>query len=117
MFSTICCTIIGLNIATAHIDADIPQNNFNPGLYFQTSGGLVFGSYYNSIYRQTTYVGFTSKIGKVEVVTGVGTGYNDSVIPMILPSMKFGPLRVMYLPKMGITGSHIMHFSIEREFK
>lgn len=117
MLSTLCCAIIGIHMATAHVDADRPMNDTNPGIYVQATNNIVVGTYYNSIKRQTTYVGYTYSTKYVDFTTGVATGYNKSVIPMFVPSTKFGPIRVAYLPKMHITSAHIIHFSIEKEFK
>lgn len=117
MISEVCCAIIGIHLATAHIDATKPLNDYNPGIYVQTTNNIVVGTYYNSIKRQSTYVGYNYSIGPIDVVVGGTTGYYKDVLPMVMPSTKLGPVRLTFLPKTDITSAHVLHFSIEKAFK
>lgn len=48
---------------------------------------------------------------------GAGTGYRRYIMPMIIPSVKLGYVRVAFLPKTEATNSALVHFTIEKEFK
>lgn len=113
--------IIGLHIATAHIDQDFPMNGANPGIYVQANN-IVAGTYYNSLYKQTYYAGYMLEHSRFALTLGVANGYEQGLTPMVIPSTRFNVgellrLRVTYLPKINATASHVVHFSIEKEFK
>ena len=54
----------------------VRYNNLNPGIGYKTSSGWMFGTYRNSYFKPTYYVGkelmYTEWFG---VVLGLGTGY------------------------------------------
>lgn len=106
-----------MHLGTIHVNPDIPLNGVNPGIYVQSVDGITIGTYFNSINRQTAYVGYNIQYGKFGFLTGVATGYNSSGIPFIFPSYRLAQFRIVYLPKTIDTASHVIHFSIEKEFK
>ena len=65
---------IGLHVGTAHIDPDMPLNDFNPGIYAVLDNGVTVGTYYNSIRKQTVYAGYTTKYKQFSLMVGVATG-------------------------------------------
>lgn len=117
MITEVCCAIIGIHLATAHIDASKQLNDVNPGVYVQTTNNIVVGTYYNSLNKQSTYAGYVYKTPHIDFVVGGVTGYSTDILPMILPTAKLGPVRLMFLPKISVTGSNILHLSIEKEIK
>lgn len=112
---------IGIHIGTAHVDPDMPLNDFNPGVYAVFDNGVTVGTYYNSIRKQTVYAGYTAKYKQFSLMVGGATGYNYKVVPMIVPSVVLPlaedfNLRIAYIPKMKITGAHVVHFTVEKTF-
>lgn len=107
-------------------------NNNNPGAYIKWDNGVVVGTYYNSIRKQSSYVGYTIPLSdNIDVVVGAVTGYygavpsgtygTKKVLPMVVPSVHF-PLidnmrgRVHFIPKTGKYAAAAVHFSIEASF-
>lgn len=118
-------TSVGLHIGSQHIDAEQKFNNFNPGVYV-VHNGWTAGTYYNSIKRQSYYVGhtFEYRMGRASAALTIGgiTGYRyGPVAPLLAPSVRIGlsggyGLRLFYLPKVKYTGAHVVHLAIERKF-
>ena len=52
-----------------------PYNEVNPGIGYITSKGYVFGTYYNSYYKQTYYGGYTRKCSFFDCSIVVASGY------------------------------------------
>ena len=120
MIDLVCCiAAIGIHIGSYHVNNQTGQelNNINPGAYVELTNGVVLGSYYNSLRRNSEYVGF-----KVEgpyhtsVIVGAITGYSDKPILAIIPSVNWGPVRLSYIPKVSLTKVHTFHISIEKRF-
>ena len=139
---------LGVHIGSYHMEkqditAGRPWNNVNPGVYYMweadeglsilPSGRYVVGSYFNSIRKQSAYVGYVYPVTDyLDVVVGLITGYSGEaangrrysgypVMPLIVPSVHF-PLfdnveaRIHVLPKAAKGGSTAVHFSIEMRF-
>jgi len=104
---------LGLHLQSIH---DRPYfNDDNPGIYLKTRDGFTVGTYYNSEYRQSTYVGATISAKGVEISTLLITGYNASVLPVIIPSILIkDKLRVSLLA--NPFGASALHFSFEGKF-
>ena len=97
-------------------------NNTNPGVYVRTDTNWVVGGYYNSMRKPTIYAGKVWPIYqagnlKLDLTTGLATGYRFAVVPLVSPSVKFDglPFRLHYIP--GIGGPHVLHISYERKFE
>lgn len=143
---------LGVHVGSVHgtkldTTAGKPWNNTNPGVYYMTEvegsdllglsivpdGRYVIGTYYNSIRKQSVYVGYVYPVTDyLDVVVGVVTGYNGKadngraysgypVMPMLVPSVHF-PLydnveaRVHVIPKVAKGGAAAVHFSVEVRF-
>lgn len=93
---------IGLNISTYHFDRSANFQEFNPGGY-AVCDGWVAGVYYNSIRRGSVHVGRVFQLGSVDVAVGLVTGYYPSIrpVPVAVPSMRFGNVRLAVIPPSG----------------
>lgn len=109
--------VVGINTVSWH---DKPGfNNTNPGLYIRMADGWGAGTVYNSYRRQAFYVGkgYGVDYGSFDLslTAGVITGYNKTVIPMLLPGVgvpitKDVKARILLLPNAlenGATGIHL----------
>lgn len=117
-------SVVGVHVFSYHIqkggspDGRGQWNNHNPGIYARWDNGLTVGTYENSIYRRTTYLGWTlhDDADRFAVTIGVMTGYDklsndpdaryayrcdgphgcrevrvkDTFVPMIVPSVRLG---------------------------
>jgi len=120
-------TVVGLHLVSHHFPARPGQRNFNPGVYVRTSSGLTLGYYRNTLNRNSVYAGFTieravTSYASVALTAGAVTGYrrNDAgegfaksaLTPMLAPSLKVGPVRLSYIPGVGVSPS-VLHLSAE----
>lgn len=121
--------VVGIHVGSYHVEkydptARQPWNNHNPGLYGRWND-IVVGTYYNSIRRQSVYVGYVYPLTSyADVVVGAVTGYNGpgysakAVMPMVVLSVHF-PItngiegRVHVIPKVAKGGATAVHFSVE----
>lgn len=109
---TCAALILGLHLATAHVRTDL--NNYNPGVYARCDA-YVAGAYYNSVRRTTVYAGYVFPVGPVDVMVGAATGYG-ALRPILVPSVRFGPMRLHLLLPSSATARGGVHLSIEKEF-
>lgn len=100
-------------------------NNANPGVYFRW-GNVAVGTYYNSIRKESFYVGYVYPVTDyLDVTVGVISGYNGPgyaakpIMPMVVPSVHF-PIgdsglrgRIHVAPKVAKGGATAVHFSLE----
>jgi hypothetical protein len=140
--------VVGVHVGSYHTSkqdstAGKPWNNVNPGIYymwdneglssFLPDGRYVIGTYFNSIRKQSAYVGYVYPVTDyLDVVVGVVSGYSGEaangrrysgypVMPLIVPSFHF-PLydgveaRVHVIPKVAKGGAAAVHFSVEMRF-
>ena len=120
-------TVVGLHLGSQHFPAK-DRNNVNPGVYVMHEGWTA-GAYYNSFHKPTVYGGYTWSLAKgewlrLDVTTAVATGYREetgqTLRPIILPSIAFGPeefrMRVSYGARVKKSSTALVHFSVERSF-
>ena len=108
---------VGVHIGSVHL----PQrqfNNVNPGAYVR-SGDWQAGVYLNSYRHTTVYGAYAWQLPyRVELLTGVATGYRDAwdhgpLAPMAAFSYRFdGGVRISFLPPTPKT-SAVVHLSTE----
>ena len=123
MSALLCCIAsIGMHFASVHSKSGL--NNFNPGVYVETTDGYTAGTYYNSESRQSYYLGRTLEApllyGTSGAVTlGAITGYRGyRVLPLAVPSLKipltegFGT-RFAFIPRVEKKGAAALHLMLE----
>lgn len=133
---------IGVHVGSVHSNnydpvAQRPWNNANPGLYYVKDikglsipdGAYVVGTYFNSVRKQSVYVGYVYPISaNLDLTVGVISGYNGrgpggeyrakALMPMVVPSFHF-PItdsirgRVHVAPGLGRGSATAVHFSVE----
>lgn len=140
MITELCCAIaaMGLHLGSIHVDPE-PWltrhgiNNANTGAYVRFDSGLTVGTYRNTMSQQSVYAGWTWQpdyslaVGSMRVspamTVGIVSGYTKGgVKPLATPSVLLSApqatwgARIAYMPKTKQTGSHVVHFMIERKF-
>lgn len=116
MILTICCVVaMGIHVGSSHIDPDRHFSNDNKGIYWKLDNKYVVGTYANSIGRQSTYVVKEFRHSKYfSVGIGAVSGYNNSVIPMVVPTFSVtNNVKVSYIPKTNLSGAHVVHVMYE----
>lgn len=104
--------VLGLHLATYHVDRSANYNEFNPGVYANCNG-FTAGQYHNSNNKDSQYLGYTFSLGKLDITAGAVTGYRDKPMPMLIPSVKVSKhFRVALLPpvpsaKTNTAGVHL----------
>ena len=90
-------------------------NNENPGVYVINEDGWALGAYHNSFSRPTFYSGrFVNVWGPLDVALGVATGYKEGLVPMVVPTIHAGPIRLWVQPALGGPNNTTMvHLSLE----
>lgn len=130
----LCCAIaaMGLHLGSIHVDPE-PWltrhgiNNANTGAYVRFDSGLTAGTYRNTMSQQSVYAGWTwttptESSVSFALTAGVVSGYRKKLQPLVIPSVLLSPpqadwgARIAYMPKTKQTGSHVIHFMIERKF-
>lgn len=124
-----CVAAVGLHLGSYHADPlpNQPEfNNRNPGLYVLFNSNVAVGTFYNSVRKQSVYVGYNFKLNngsaRFDVLVGGVTGYPlAKVIPLVLPSIVFAAtdhvgIRLGYIPRTKATGAHVIHAMVEYEF-
>lgn len=98
---------LGFNTLTQHPGAS-PEDNLaskTPGIYAVSPENITFGAYSNSVGKTSLHVGktFDSKFNlageKYSLTLGLVTGYEKPLLPMIVPSVKIGNMRITYIPE------------------
>ena len=131
MSGILCCVAaVGLHLGSQHF-APLPNqpefNNRNPGLYVVFSNQVAVGTFYNSLRRQSSYLGYNLQLAtygpvSFDILVGGITGYPlAKVAPLVLPSARFAlthnvGLRVGFLPRTKVTGAYVVHFMAEYRF-
>jgi len=104
---------LGLHLQSVHNKTGF--NNDNPGIYFRLDNGFTAGTYYNSEYRQSTYVGKTFAYRYFEVSYLAINGYQGRILPVAIPSRRLGDHGRISLI-LNPLGASALHFSIEKNF-
>jgi len=102
---------VGVHLASVHDQEG--YNNDNPGIYYRDSSNFTIGTYYNSERRTSNYIGYTHSYTYFDISYLCITGYNKSVLPAIIPSVKFGPVRVFAV--FNPLGASAISFAIEKQ--
>lgn len=95
----ICAALaLGLNLGTYHFDRESHFREFNPGIY-AVCDDLAAGVYLNSQSHASIHAGKVFKLGPVDIEVGLVTGYQSApVLPLVIPSMRFGSVRIGLIP-------------------
>lgn len=110
--------VLGLHLLSAHVSPG--YETFTPGVYvMQEGGGITAGIFRNSERRWSGYGGYTWQGETFALSAGVVAGYRASpVLPFIVPSAKFGPVRLSLAAKPPRLGHSLaLHLSFERNFR
>lgn len=137
----ICASLIlGVHLASHHLEQYDYQNNTNPGVYAECDGWTA-GMYLNTLKKTSVYAGYTFKAGPLGLSVGGVTGYrkyyelvpcppaegaavcawqrgasSSAVAPMVVPHLTLGSVRLWYLPRLVEGSSAVFHVSIQKEF-
>lgn len=112
-----CADTLGIHLGSQHSKPGF--NDVNPGLYYRADDGATVGAYHNSLRRTSVYAGYTlvgdTPIPEVSYSLGLGviTGYTKPVMPLVAPSLHYGPVRVTFIPNTKQTGAAVLHLSLE----
>ena len=110
----ITCTslILGLHLATAHVDPGM--QNVNPGVY-AICDGFIAGVYRNSIGGTTAYAGYRWDITPtIGLTAAIGGGYGKGPVIGVIPSLQLGKnLRLNFILPSPATKRGGVHFSWE----
>mgnify|MGYP000918865535 FL=1 len=110
--------VVGLHTNTYHTDRSAHYRENNMGHYFQCKNGFTAGSYNNSDWKHSDYVGYTKEFGYAKITVALISGYQIEPIPAVIPSVAVGPIRISYLPQAPnrSTNTTGWHLSIEQKF-
>lgn len=106
--------VLGVHVGSHHVGGG--YCNENPGIYYRAESGLTLGAYRNSECRRwSAYAGHTWG-DHIALTVGAVTGYERaSVLPLVVPSVRFGPARVAVLPPVGGMPT-VIHLMLEKRF-
>lgn len=91
--------VVGVHVATYHVNREAGFNEANPGIYYKHHSGATVGAYYNSEKKVSAYIGYTKEWSYVGATIGVVSGYSD-ITPFLIPFVKIGyGFRLAYLPQ------------------
>lgn len=134
MNELLCCiAALGMHIGSVHIDSDPwlverGVNNFNPGLMVEFKSGATAGVYHNSLSGVSVYGGYTHHfkafgslpsvhpVAQVGAVTYDGHLYPAAVAGLQVNVVRQWDARIQYMPKLGVTGAHVVHLMAIRRF-
>lgn len=107
---------VGVHLATWHDTGGL--NGVNHGAYIRTERGLTAGAYRNSERHNSAYAGYTVSHphawGDYSMTLGLVTGYEAGTLPLALPSVRLGYVRLTVLPRVYKgQGSAGVHLSVE----
>ncbi len=116
-------TTVGLHLGSFH--SATGYNDFNPGIYIELPNHITAGHYYNSNYRDSTYLGYTYAYNsRIDFTLGLTTGYQIyKYTPLLVPTYKFFNivedfnLRVAFIPRFfGVVQANVLHAMLEKSF-
>lgn len=112
---------IGLHTGTYHTDRSANYRENNMGHYFICENGFTAGSYNNSDWKHSDYVGYSKEFGYAKITVALISGYQIEPIAAVIPSIKIPgtPVSVAYLPQAPnkSTDTTGWHITIETSFK
>ena len=113
--------ITGLHTNTYHTDRSASYRENNMGQYFICENGFTAGSYNNSDWKHSDYVGYSKEFGYAKITFALISGYQIEPIAAVIPSVKIPgtPISVAYLPQAPnkSTDTTGWHITIETSFK
>ena len=113
--------VVGLHTNTYHTDRSANYRENNMGQYFICENGFTAGSYNNSDWKHSDYVGYSKEFGYVKITFALISGYQIEPIAAVIPSIKIPgtPISVAYLPQAPnkSTDTTGWHITIETSFK
>ncbi len=113
--------ITGLHTNTYHTDRSANYRENNMGQYFICENGFTAGSYNNSDWKHSEYVGYSKELGYAKITVALISGYQIEPIAAVIPSVKIPgtPISVAYLPQAPnkSTDTTGWHITIETSFK
>lgn len=117
---------VGLHLVSKHSSYNTPWNDTNLGAYARWHNGITVGTLRNSERRQSYYAGWSKDwdvLPRVQagLMLGLITGYEPSVLPMVVPSVRLAVtqnlgLRTSFIFNPRKTGAHALHLSAEWKF-
>ena len=113
--------ITGLHTNTYHTDRTANYRENNMGQYFICKNGFTAGSYNNSDWKHSDYIGYSKEFGYAKITVALISGYQIEPIAAVIPSIKIPgtPISVAYLPQAPnkSTDTTGWHITIETSFK
>lgn len=113
--------ITGLHTNTYHTDRSANYRENNMGQYFICENGFTAGSYNNSDWKHSDYVGYSKEFGYAKITFALISGYQIEPIAAVIPSVKIPgtPISVAYLPQAPnkSTDTTGWHITIQTSFK
>ena len=113
--------ITGLHTNTYHTDRTANYRENNMGQYFICENGFTAGSYNNSDWKHSDYIGYSKEFGYAKITFALISGYQIEPIAAVIPSVKIPgtPISVAYLPQAPnkSTDTTGWHITIETSFK
>lgn len=123
---------VGVHVGSLHSNnrdnvAGRNWNNVNPGLFVRRDN-VVVGTYYNSIRKESFYVGYVYSVTDwLDVTIGAVSGYAapgysaKPVMPLVVPSVHFDVMhnvaaRIHLIPQVSKGGASAVHLSMEYRF-
>lgn len=92
--------VIGNHLSTHHTDRSANYREDNAGEYFRCGNGFTAGSYKNSDWKRSDYVGYSVQTGPFNLAVMLVSGYQIEPIPAVIPSVKITDnIRIAYLPQ------------------
>lgn len=113
--------VTGLHTNTYHTDRTANYRENNMGQYFICENGFTAGSYNNSDWKHSDYIGYSKEFGYAKITVALISGYQIEPIAAVIPSVKIPgtPISVAYLPQAPnkSTDTTGWHITIETSFK
>lgn len=113
--------ITGLHTNTYHTDRSANYRENNMGQYFICENGFTAGSYNNSDWKHSDYIGYSKEFGYAKITFVLISGYQIEPIAAVIPSINIPgtPISVAYLPQAPnkSTDTTGWHITIETSFK
>ena len=114
----------GIHAASIHEKQGM--NNTNPGAYVRFENGATFGTYFNSIRKQSNYIAWSFETEQwhrlsAAITVGAVTGYQAKLSALIVPSIAYhsnaATVRIGIVPRPPVHGgSAALHLMVERHF-